>query len=112
MAQGGSNNKIANNLVSASCAAVLAVYVAGYARTESAANRFTAQVAERRVAGTIPSESPYDRAMVPLTPKPPPEALSPAPTVSSSSDPSPPVASDAAPAAVVVAPEPAAVPAP
>lgn len=49
MAQGGSNKK-AGNLVSASCAAVLAVYAAGYVRTQSAANRFAAQVAERRVA--------------------------------------------------------------
>jgi uncharacterized protein with FMN-binding domain len=50
MAQSGSNKKAANNLVSGSCAAVLAVYVAGYARTQSAANRFSAQVAERRAA--------------------------------------------------------------
>ena len=47
MAQGGSN-KVANGLVSASCAAVLAVYVAGYVRTQSAADQFTKQVAERR----------------------------------------------------------------
>jgi hypothetical protein len=44
----GSSKKIANSLVSASCAAVLAVYIAGYTRTESAADRFAAQVAERR----------------------------------------------------------------
>lgn len=50
MAQGGSNNKIANKLVVASCAAVLAVYTAGYDRTQSAANRLAAQVAERRAA--------------------------------------------------------------
>ena len=49
MAQSGSN-KTANSLVSASCAAVLAVYVTGYVRTQSAANRFAAQIAERRVA--------------------------------------------------------------
>ncbi len=47
MAQGGSN-KVANGLVSASCAAVLAVYIAGYVRTQSAADQFTKQVAERR----------------------------------------------------------------
>jgi uncharacterized protein with FMN-binding domain len=40
--------RISNNLVSASCAAVLAVYAAGYARTQSAANRIAAQVAARR----------------------------------------------------------------
>ena len=50
MAQSGSDKKSANNLVTASCAAVLAVYVTGYVRTQSAANRFAAQIAERRVA--------------------------------------------------------------
>src|SRR3984957_20147275 len=50
MPQTGPNKKTANNLVSASCAAVLAVYVAGYARTQSAAERFSSQVAERRAA--------------------------------------------------------------
>jgi uncharacterized protein with FMN-binding domain len=50
MAQAGSNSKIANKLVVASCAAVLAVYTAGYDRTQSAANRLAAQVAERRAA--------------------------------------------------------------
>jgi uncharacterized protein with FMN-binding domain len=40
--------RISNNLVTASCAAVLAVYAAGYARTQSAANRIAAQVAARR----------------------------------------------------------------
>jgi uncharacterized protein with FMN-binding domain len=54
MAQAGSNNKIANKLVVASCAAVLAVYTAGYDRTQSAANRLAAQVAERRAAVPAP----------------------------------------------------------
>jgi len=49
MTQSGSNKK-ANGLVTASCAAVLAVYAAGYVRTQSAADRFSSQVAERRVA--------------------------------------------------------------
>ena len=34
MAQRGSNKKVANKLVAASCAAVLTVYTAGYARTQ------------------------------------------------------------------------------
>jgi uncharacterized protein with FMN-binding domain len=50
MSQGASKNKIANGLVSASCAAVLAVYAAGYTRTQSAANRLATQVAVRRAA--------------------------------------------------------------
>src|SRR5271154_3086509 len=48
MTQGGSNKKVANSLVSASCAAVLAVYVAGYTRTQAAADRFATQGVERR----------------------------------------------------------------
>ena len=39
-----------NSLVSASCAAVLAVYAAGYARTQSAASRMASQVAQHRRA--------------------------------------------------------------
>jgi uncharacterized protein with FMN-binding domain len=54
VAQGGSNNKVANKLVVASCAAVLAVYTAGYDLTQSAANRLAAQVAERRAAVPAP----------------------------------------------------------
>ena len=54
MSQGASKsksgNKIANGLVTASCAAVLAVYAAGYARTQTAANRLATQVAVRRAA--------------------------------------------------------------
>jgi uncharacterized protein with FMN-binding domain len=53
--QNGSNAKVANSLVSASCAAVLAVYISGYVRTQAAADRFAAQVAERRVAPRIAS---------------------------------------------------------
>jgi uncharacterized protein with FMN-binding domain len=57
MTPGGSNHKsskIANKLVGASFAAVLAVYTAGYDRTQSAANRLAAQVAERRAAVPAP----------------------------------------------------------
>jgi uncharacterized protein with FMN-binding domain len=68
MAQSGSNKKAANNLVSASCAAVLAVYVAGYARTQSAANRFSARVAERRAA--IHSQSQNSSPITEAAPKP------------------------------------------
>jgi uncharacterized protein with FMN-binding domain len=57
MTQGGSGNKsskVANKLVGASFVAVLAVYTAGYDRTQSAANRLAAQVAERRAAVPAP----------------------------------------------------------
>jgi uncharacterized protein with FMN-binding domain len=42
--------KITTSLVTASGAAVLAVYTAGYLRTESASEQFARRVAERRVA--------------------------------------------------------------
>jgi uncharacterized protein with FMN-binding domain len=51
---GGSSNRVSNGLVTASCAAVLAVYTAGYSRTQSAADKFASQVAERRPAATLP----------------------------------------------------------
>jgi len=51
MAQSSSNKKIANGLVAAGAAAVLAVYSAGYARTRSAADKLDAQSAERRPGG-------------------------------------------------------------
>ena len=43
--------KVSTGLLSASSAAVFAVYMAGYLRTESEADRFARQVAHRRVAG-------------------------------------------------------------
>lgn len=50
MSKGGSDKKVANSLVAVSCAAVLAVYSAGYSRTRAAASQFEAQSAERRPA--------------------------------------------------------------
>ncbi len=44
------SGKVTNRVVGAGCAAVIAVYTAGYARTQSAADRFTKQLALRRVA--------------------------------------------------------------
>jgi uncharacterized protein with FMN-binding domain len=58
MAQSGSSKKIANSLVTASCAGVLAVYIAGYTRTQQAAEKFTAQIAERRPIVHDPSMPP------------------------------------------------------
>jgi uncharacterized protein with FMN-binding domain len=58
MAQSGSSKKIANSLVTASCAGVLAVYIAGYTRTQQAAEKFTAQIAERRPVVHDPSMPP------------------------------------------------------
>lgn len=57
MAQRGSK-RIANSLVTASCAGVLAVYIAGYTRTQHAAEKFTAQIAERRPVVHDPSMPP------------------------------------------------------
>ncbi len=50
MAKSGSDKKVANSLVAVSCAAVLAVYSAGYSRTRAAASQFETQSAERRPA--------------------------------------------------------------
>jgi uncharacterized protein with FMN-binding domain len=50
MTEGRPVRKIANSLVTASGAAVLAVYTAGYVRTELASKEFVRRVAERRVA--------------------------------------------------------------
>jgi uncharacterized protein with FMN-binding domain len=50
MRKGRGKGKISNDLVAASCAAVLAVYAAGYSRTREAARRFETQARERRPA--------------------------------------------------------------
>jgi uncharacterized protein with FMN-binding domain len=50
MLKGRGKGKISNDLVAASCAAVLAVYAAGYSRTRDAARRFETQARERRPA--------------------------------------------------------------
>lgn len=51
--QSAPRQKISNSLVTLSSAAVLAVYIAGYYRTGSAANGFAAQAARRRTAAPI-----------------------------------------------------------
>jgi uncharacterized protein with FMN-binding domain len=70
MAQGGSNKKVANSLVAVSCGAVLAVYTAGYVRTQAAVDRFEAQAAERRreVLGPPPSTYILPRFQPPAPP--------------------------------------------
>jgi len=84
MTQGGANKKIGNSLVSASCAAVLAVYVAGYTRTQAAADRFAAQVVERRrAAPNLPHVAPLKDDSQSAVPKTPAAVTSPAPSISS-----------------------------
>lgn len=56
MASSGPNKKVANSLVAVSCAAILGVYTAGYARTRAAANQFDQRV-ERRAVAPVPSEA-------------------------------------------------------
>lgn len=51
MAKGRGKGKISKDLVAASCAAVLAVYAAGYLRTRDAARRYDTQAKERRAVG-------------------------------------------------------------
>ena len=70
--------------MSASCAAVLAVYVAGYVRTQSAANRFAVQIAERRVAVPDPQRAASPIAeFPPAAPNASVAAPTPAPAISS-----------------------------
>jgi uncharacterized protein with FMN-binding domain len=85
MKQSGSNNKVANSLVALSSAAVLAVYAAGYARTRSAAYRFEAQTAERRVA--VPGSPRTGSPIAELRPATPSARTgAPAPALSASSN--------------------------
>jgi uncharacterized protein with FMN-binding domain len=55
MHKGRGKGKISNDLVAASCAAVLAVYAAGYSRTRDAARRFEIHARERRPAAPEPT---------------------------------------------------------
>jgi uncharacterized protein with FMN-binding domain len=83
MTQGGSNKKVANSLVSASCAAVLAVYVAGYTRTQAAADRFATQAIERRrVTPNLPHVATLKDALRTAERNMPAGVLSPAPPIS------------------------------
>jgi uncharacterized protein with FMN-binding domain len=59
MLKGRGKGKISNDLVAASCAAVLAVYAAGYSRTRDAARRFETQAKERRAASVIEAPAPH-----------------------------------------------------
>jgi uncharacterized protein with FMN-binding domain len=58
MLKGRGKGKISNDLVAVSCAAVLAVYAAGYSRTREAARRFETQAKERRAASVQESPAP------------------------------------------------------
>jgi uncharacterized protein with FMN-binding domain len=62
MLKGRGKGKISNDLVAASCAAVLAVYAAGYSRTREAARRFETQAKERRAASVLASPAPHAAA--------------------------------------------------
>ncbi|HEY6457376.1 MAG TPA: hypothetical protein VIY90_19035 [Steroidobacteraceae bacterium] len=106
MLKGRGKGKISNDLVAASCAAVLAVYAAGYSRTREAARRFETQARERRPATpTQPTgASPRPAVIEARTPQsqrgypPPVAARTPAPKAAVSS------------AAVAVIPPPVAAP--
>src|ERR1700722_18364204 len=64
MVKGRGKGKISNDLVAASCAAVLAVYAAGYWRTRDAARRFETQARERRPAVPAQPVPPSPRVAV------------------------------------------------
>lgn len=78
----GRKGKVSNDLVAASCAAVLTVYAAGYWRTRDAARRLDTQVQERRSARPqlAPAAGPVAPAIETPAPTPlPPAALEPKP---------------------------------
>jgi uncharacterized protein with FMN-binding domain len=68
MRKGRGKGKISNNLVTASCAAVLAVYAAGYLRTRDAARRFETHARER---GPPPAAQPTAASAGPALITPP-----------------------------------------
>jgi uncharacterized protein with FMN-binding domain len=71
MVKGRGKGKISKDLVAASCAAVLAVYAAGYLRTREAARRFETQARARRpaVAARPASASPRPDVIAAPTPQ-------------------------------------------
>ena len=52
------NQRVSHSLVALSSAAVLAIYAAGYSRTQSAADRFAVVAAERRPVAPAPAAAP------------------------------------------------------
>jgi uncharacterized protein with FMN-binding domain len=64
VASGRGKGRISNELVAASCAAVLAVYAAGYWRTREAARRIEAQAQERRLARIVASPGAAPAAVI------------------------------------------------
>lgn len=75
------NKKVANSLVAMSSAAVLAVYAAGYTRTQAAAEKLDTQSEERRPSGqgrgrgpAASSDAPRSDAAVVPNPEPAPVA--------------------------------------
>jgi len=116
------NKRPSSSLVALGAAAVLAVYTAGYARTRSAAERFAAQDAERRLA-PVPTTPTAARAPEPVptaAPAPPrPSAKHPdtkqprkTSTVDSASPPSIPTAKPPVADTALVSPAPAPAPVP
>jgi uncharacterized protein with FMN-binding domain len=112
-----SNNKIANSLVAMSSAAVLAVYAAGYVRTQSAADLLQGQTEERRrprvripaleePAAPVPVAAPVE---APAKLKP---AAKPKPVEIASAEPAPPLPTEAPAPAIAPATEPEPTPAP
>jgi len=57
MAKRNPSKKVANRVVAVSSAAVLAVYAAGYTKTQTAADRLEAQSAVRRPAAPVPARA-------------------------------------------------------
>ncbi|MEO8315610.1 MAG: hypothetical protein ABI645_12560 [Pseudomonadota bacterium] len=104
MRKGGGKGRVSNDLVAASCAAVLAVYAAGYSRTRDEARRLETQAQTRKpprqtppatavpgpavietVASTAPVQEPPPTTSTPVVPaKAPVAVIKPPPVVAAS----------------------------
>lgn len=102
-----SSRRVSNRLVALSSAAVLAVYSAGYLRTQAAADRFDAEVGQRRPVLPAPAPTLFGSRETPPPPAAPATASASAggrATATASSPSPPPAAVVPTPAAVSPAP--------
>src|SRR6201998_1954684 len=74
----GPTQRISNGLITLSSAAIVAIYAAGYHRTNPAAPRFDSQIPQQRTSATIAITTPLPAAS---------SGAAPAPAVSSASGP-------------------------
>jgi uncharacterized protein with FMN-binding domain len=90
--EGARGQRVPNNLVTLSAAAIIAVYAAGFNRTRAAADAFAAQAARRRAPAPIAASVEPSKAAQPAAQTPPavatatPSPVSPVPVAASKKD--------------------------